>query len=169
MPTGQTSIIEQLRDMQVHFSSGKDDWETPEELFQRYNAIYHFTIDAAANEVNHKCPRWWGPGGEWPDALDVAWEVELAQGHNIWLNPPYSRGVQSKFVTKAHESMTKVWEMLWPLGRGSIVCLLPARTDTRLFHDIIQPHGEEIEFLRGRVKFVGAPNSAPFPSMVVIF
>ena len=46
--------------------------------------------------------------------------------------------------------------------------LLPARTDTERFHKYILPYAE-IRFLKGRLKFVGAKDPAPFPSMLVIF
>lgn len=145
--------------LKVHFSSGKDDWETPDELFQLYDRTYHFGLDAAANETNHKCPIWFGPGGVREDALEGSW-----RGYgNIWLNPPYSRKLQAEFVKKA------VYEaMRW--GEFSVVCLLPARTDTKLFHDYIwNKIGAEVTFLRGRLKFKGAQHGAPFPSMIVVF
>ena len=60
-----------------------------------------------------------------------------------------------------------------PLERGLeanlSVFLIPARTDTRWFHDIVLPKAKEIRFIRGRLKFGEATNSAPFPSMVVVF
>lgn len=147
------------------FSTGKDDWETPDHLFQEWHADQHFVVDAAANQYNHKVDRWYGPGGEHPNALTVPWD--LSEG-NIWLNPPYSK-LQARFVVKAYqESLGKHY---------GVFCLLPARTDTRLFHEIIQPYSSAIHFLKGRVKFkAGGPlrkghtqNSAPFPSMIVIF
>jgi phage N-6-adenine-methyltransferase len=143
-------------------STGKDDWETPDALFERYNTQYHFILDAAANETNHKCPVWLGPGAPVEDAFSVEWPLHLG---NIWLNPPYSRGLQSAFVRKAVAEVLRIAD---PNKRHNVVCLLPARTDTKLFHEIIIPNGE-IEFLKGRVKFKGAPASAPFPSMIVVF
>lgn len=145
----------------VHFSSQSDLWETPDDLFRRYDRCFDFVLDAAANEVNHKCSRWFGPGGEVEDALTVDWRPILGRG-SIWLNPPYSKGSQAPFVAKAQQTVQGT------LTGHSIVCLLPARTDTKLFHDTIKPFGR-IEFLRGRVKFVGAAHGAPFPSMIVVF
>lgn len=138
-------------------STGKDDWETPDDLFERYNKRYHFILDAAADNGNHKCDRYFGPGGVVEDSLVVAWP--LNEG-NIWLNPPYSRGLQAKFVSKAFLEAE--------FSANHVVCLLPARADTKLFHEIIQPYGE-VTFLQGRVKFVGAAYPAPFPSMIVVF
>jgi phage N-6-adenine-methyltransferase len=144
------------------FSSGKDDWETPDDLFNFYNDKYEFILDAAANEVNSKCRYHLGPGGIYEDALNISWEDWLTIG-NIWLNPPYSRPLQSEFVKKAsYEAMR------W--GHGSVVTLLPARTDTKLFHDYIwNKESAELIFLKGRLKFKGAKHGAPFPSMIVIF
>lgn len=144
------------------FSTGKDNWETPDDLFEALNDQYHFVLDAAANEQNHKCPVWLGPGGIHEDALSVSWQPWLLNG-NVWLNPPYSRKLQRKFVEKA------IYEVMGqPLG--NVVCLLPARTDTALFHDLIyNKDGAEVTFLRGRLKFKGAENGAPFPSMIVVF
>jgi phage N-6-adenine-methyltransferase len=155
------------------FSSGKDDWETPDDFFELYNYLFHFSIDLAANEINHKCLRWFGPGGEVEDALSVEWDSYLLQG-NLWLNPPYSRKLQRKFVEKAADAAEDHRAYLSsPEGDGhfhsNIVCLLPARTDTKLFHEIIQPCASEIGYVKGRLKFKGAEHGAPFPSMVVIF
>lgn len=156
--------------LDVMFSTGKDDWETPDDLFQRLHHQYHFIVDAAANEVNHKVERWFGPGGEAEDALTTQWPLEEG---NIWLNPPYSRGLQSAFVRKALAEVLRVsGGMSLGARRGyafnSVVCLLPSRTDTKLFHDVILPNAD-VEFLRGRVKFKGAQQGAPFPSMIVVF
>lgn len=143
------------------FSTGKDDWETPHALFSALHAEFCFTIDLAANEQNHKVSRWIGPGGIVSDLLTYA----VRPNETCWMNPPYSR-IQSDFVRKAAT-----------VGLYSpVVALLPARTDTRMFHRYIwdealnRPRaGVELRLLRGRLKFVGAPSSAPFPSMVVVF
>lgn len=150
-----------MKGMDPLMSSGKDDWETPQELFEEWNRIYHFILDAAANEINHKCERWFGPGGEFEDALANEAEWPVHEG-NIWLNPPYSRPLQGAFVRKAADDVRD------HDYKHHVVCLLPARTDTILFHQIIKPFGE-ITFLRGRVTFEGAENGAPFPSMIVVF
>lgn len=146
------------------FSSGKDDWGTPPELFAALNAEFGFTLDVAANAENHLCDVWFGPGSPYEtDALVKSWMDEIA-----WCNPPYSRGLQHQFVEKA--AMEAAW-----FG-ATTVMLLPARTDTRSFHMHIwdaEQHkprpGVEVRFLKGRLKFVGASAGAPFPSMVVVF
>lgn len=146
----------------VMFSSGTDEWETPQAFFDALNEEFDFDLDVAATPFNKKCDAWLGPGAEDEDALVVTWAPCIC-----WCNPPYSRGLQGKFVAKAASERV--------LG-ATTVMLLPARTDTLAFHSYIydkrtwQPReGVEIRLLKGRLKFGGAANSAPFPSMVVIF
>lgn len=149
------------------FSTGKDDWRTPPDLFARLNAEFGFTLDVAASAENSLCEEWLseGPGG---GALGESWaHVQQFSTPICWCNPPYSRGLQGKFIAKA--SLERV-------NGVTTVMLLPARTDTKAFHTYIwndeehRPYrGVEVRFLKGRLRFVGAPSSAPFPSMIVIF
>lgn len=146
------------------FSTGKDDWQTPPELFAQLNAEFAFTLDGAANASNHLVEAWFGPGSPYEtDALQKSWMDEV-----VYVNPPYSRGLQGRFIEKA--AMEAEW-----FG-ATVVMLIPARTDTKAFHAHIwdaekhQPRpGVEVRFLKGRVKFVGATAGAPFPSMICIF
>ena len=148
------------------FATGKDDWATPPEVFDPLHAEFRFWLDGAAHQDNARIGFWWGPGGLAEDALTVPhWRCV---GGPIWINPPYSRGLQAKFIAKAAEEARK---------GATVVMLLPVRTDTRAFHAHIwdaethkpRPWVREIRFLKGRVRFVGAPNAAPFPSMIVVF
>ena len=147
------------------FSTGKDDWATPPEVFDPLHDEFEFTLDAAAHKDNAKCCFFYGPGSRLTDnALSLDWP----SSDRIWCNPPYSRGAQRNFIRKAMQCGAR---------GGCVVMLLPARTDTRAFHDWIwdldkhkpRPWVREVRFLKGRIKFVGAPASAPFPSMVVVF
>lgn len=148
----------------VLFSSGKDNWETPHALFAELDEEFHFELDAAADQSNHKTRRWFGPGGEREDGLVDPWPTTNV----IWFNPPYSRGLQGKFIDQA---------VACAKAGGCAVGLLPARTDTRVFHQSLwntaanRPRDwvREVRFLRGRLTFVGAASSAPFPSMIVVF
>jgi site-specific DNA-methyltransferase (adenine-specific) len=149
--------------LQIHFSTGKDNWGTPRDLFDYWHSIFHFTVDAAADASNHLLPRWYGPGGERESALDGPWAVE----ERYWLNPPYSRGAQKLFIAKAHDVAIR---------GGLVVALLPARPDTLAFHTYVWDRANAIprpnvrvHFLKGRVRFVGAAAGAPFPSMIVVF
>lgn len=136
---------------EVMFSSKTDDWSTPQDLFDRLNEEFHFDLDVCANETNHKCTLYYDRK---QDGLNMPWK-----GHVVWCNPPYGREI-GKWVHAANqEHMT---------NGTTIVMLLPARTDTKWFHDDILGWAE-IRFLRGRLKFGGCKNSAPFPSMLAIF
>ncbi len=140
----------------VVFSKASDLWGTPRALFDQYDQRYRFTVDAAADRHNHLTPVWFGPGGTHEDALTAPWQHE-----RVWLNPPYSQ--TAAFLQRAVEAV------LAPLPAELVVVLIPARTDTRYFHEIILPHATEIRFIRGRLRFGGAVNSAPFPSIVIVF
>ena len=134
------------------FSSATDNWSTPQDFFDKLNDEFHFTLDVCADENNHKCEHYYTKE---IDGLSRPWIG------TIWCNPPYGRKI-GEWVRRAHFSSH--------IGSATVVMLLPARTDTRWFHEYIynQPN-TEIRFIKGRLKFGGCKNSAPFPSMVVIF
>jgi phage N-6-adenine-methyltransferase len=149
----------------VMFSSASDEWSTPQALFSDLDLEFDFEIDVAASRVNRKCKIFFGPDHVSEanrDGLSVSWD-----GLRCFMNPPYSRGKQGMFIAKAARERL----------RGALtVALLPARTDTKAFHEWIwdaefsRPRERvEIRFIKGRLKFGGAVNSAPFPSMIVIF
>ena len=133
------------------FSSARGDWRTPREVFRQLNAEFHFTCDVAASAQNHLCDSYFD---EAVDGLGQAW-VGVC-----YCNPPYGRAV-GKWVAKAADS-TK--------DGTTTVMLLPSRTDTKWFHDIILPRASEIRFIPSRLYFDDNPNGrAPFPSMIVVF
>lgn len=143
------------------FSKASDEWSTPIDLFRALDEEFAFDLDCAATAANAKCDQWLGPGGMAEDALTFGWGADVT----CFLNPPYSKC--REFMTKAaHEA-----------GLGSIVvCLVPSRTDTRWWHECVwdrerhQPRpGVEVRFLKGRLRFGGAPAGAPFPSVVIVF
>jgi len=133
---------------ELMFSSQSSDWETPHDLFKRLDNQYHFTLDVCASKRNRKCNHYYSPK---VDALKQPW-VGVC-----WMNPPYGRQIKH-WIKKAYETS---------LDGATVVCLLPSRTDTAWFHDYCVKG--KITFLRGRLKFVGAENAAPFPSMLVEF
>lgn len=134
--------------MNIHFSSKAHDWSTPQDLFDVLNREFLFTLDAAASPENTKCPKFYSLE---QDGLAQNWE-----GERVFCNPPYGYGI-------------KDWIAKLATGGADVaVGLVPARTDTRWFHDHIY-HKAEVRFLKGRLKFGGQTNSAPFPSMVVIW
>ena len=137
-----------MGDCNVMFSSKTPEWETPQELFDSLNKIYGFKLDVCATPENAKCARYFTKE---QDGLAQKWEGVC------WMNPPYGREI-GKWVKKAYETATQ---------GGVVVCLLPARTDTAWWHDYAMKG--DITFLRGRLKFGGSKNSAPFPSATVVF
>lgn len=138
---------------EVMFSSKSDLWATPQGFFDELNAEFHFDLDVCALPENAKCERYYTPD---VDGLSQPW-----QG-NVWCNPPYGREIGS-WVRRAYLATATC-------AANVVVMLLPARTDTRWFHDYIYKNRfTEVRFVKGRLKFGESNNSAPFPSMVVIF
>ena len=135
--------------MQVHYSSLTNEWKTPKELFDELNNEFHFTLDPCCSLENRKCKKYYTIK---EDGLSKSWKDEI-----VFMNPPYGREI-GKWVQKAYEES---------LQGALVVCLIPARTDTKYWHTYIF-HKAEIRFLKGRVKFSNK-GSAPFPSAIVIF
>lgn len=135
----------------IMWSSKTGEWETPQDLFDELEEQFHFTLDVCATHENTKVTDQYFTKLE--DGLKQDW------GGNIcWMNPPYGRGID-KWIKKAYYASQK--------PGTAVVCLLPARTDTKWFHRHCAKG--TIWFLEGRLKFGGSKNSAPFPSMIVIF
>lgn len=135
--------------MEVHFSSRTDLWATPQAFFDRMNAEFNFEVDVCALPENAKCSRYFTPE---QDGLEQPWSGIC------WMNPPYGREI-GKWVQKAYESAQ---------SGATVVCLLPARTDTHWWHSWVN-QASEVRFIRGRLKFGESRNSAPFPSAVAVF
>lgn len=133
------------------FSSKSVIWETPQDFFDKLDIEFHFTLDAAALKENAKCKNYYTPE---ENGLKKEWNGI------VWCNPPYGRKETGMWVKKAYEEYMR--------GCKTIVMLLPARTDTKWFHEYIYGKAE-IRFVKGRLKFGGAKDAAPFPSMVVIW
>ena len=134
--------------MNVHFSSLTNEWATPQDFFDMLNDEFMFTLDPCATKENAKCAKFYT---QEDDGLAQSWDNEI-----VFCNPPYGREI-GKWIKKASEAVG-----------GVVVMLIPARTDTRYFHEYIYQKAE-IRFIRGRLKFGDSKNSAPFPSMVIIF
>lgn len=131
------------------FLSDRQDWATPPAMFAGWDAEFGFTLDVCALPHNTKCPRYFTPE---VDGLAQDWGREVC-----WCNPPYDD--IGAWIRKAYEAS---------LTGATVVCLVYARTDTEWFHDWVYGKAE-LRFLRGRIRFVGAKNSAPAPSMLVIY
>jgi site-specific DNA-methyltransferase (adenine-specific) len=129
-----------LQARSVHFSSSSDRWATPRAVYDALDAEFAFDFDP--------CPVDGSADGL--ASLFTEW-----RGRRVFCNPPYGPGL-GKWLERGLEAELAVF-------------LVPARTDTRWFHDIVLPKAVEIRFLKGRLTFGDAVNPAPFPSMVVIF
>lgn len=164
------------------FSSAEEKWQTPPEVFQLLDEEFRFTLDPCAQHDSAKCEKYYTPE---EDGLAQSWE-----GETVFVNPPYNkpeevckskckkkrcveRGYhitervpgQVDWVKKSYEESRK--------PGTTVVMLIPARTDTEMFHDYIYGRAE-IRFLRGRIKFINPTtkepgDAAPFPSMIVVF
>ena len=121
------------------FSSASQHWATPRDLYNVLNKEFDFNDDPCPLEPKD-------------DGLSREW------GSRTYCNPPYGREI-TKWLNKAYMESLK--------GK-LVVCLIPSRTDTRWWHEYVM-FAKEIRFLRGRLKFGNAKNSAPFPSAVVVF
>jgi phage N-6-adenine-methyltransferase len=132
------------------FSSTSGEWETPKELFDAVDAVFHFTLDVCATHENAKCARYFIKER---DGLAQEWRGVC------WMNPPYGIEI-SRWVKKAYESSLEAGAV--------VVCLFPARTDTRWWHDYVISHAAGVKFIKGRVRF-SRLGPAPFPSALVVF
>lgn len=126
-----------------------DDWKTPDDFYNELNEKYHFDFDPCPYQADF-------------DGLNIDW------GKSNFVNPPYSRKLKEAFVHKALEQKAK--------GKRSVL-LLPVSTSTKLFHEVILPNAEKIEFVKGRLKFEQKDENGNFyskgcgqhDSMIVVF
>ena len=126
------------------------DYSTPPDLFEKYDRLYHFTLDVCATPDNAKCPHYFTPE---QDGLQQPWHG------TCWMNPPYHQAEIPKWIRKAYEESQ----------RGAVVvALLPARTGSAWFHEVVLPHAQ-VTFLRGRIKFAGMTTNAMEDSMIAVF
>lgn len=133
----------------VHFSSATPEWATPQDFFDKCALEFGpFDLDPCATAQNAKCPRFFTQAD---DGLAQQWKGR------VWMNPPYGRTIGLW--------MQKAWRSAQ--AGATVVCLVPARTDTHWWHNYAIK--AEVRFIRGRLKFGGHKNSAPFPSALVIF
>lgn len=137
---GRDKVCELLN--RVVFKSESVDHATPAEVYRKLDEEFGFTFDPTP--LN---------GADSGDVLST--NFKLWTGQRVFCNPPYGPEIV-KWLRRWEEADLAVY-------------LIPARTDTRWFHDICLPFAKEIRFIKGRLKFGNAVNSAPFPSMLVIF
>ena len=152
------------RGIGIMASNKSDEWETPQDLFDKLNAEFHFTLDPCCREYNHKCKKYYTITD---DGLSKDWSGEV-----VFCNPPYGRTI-GKWVEKCFNE--------YNTNGVTIVLLIPSRTDTVWFHKYILHKASEIRFLQGRLRFVNRTfpswradgqfkvSPAPFPSMIVVY
>lgn len=132
-------------------TGGTNIWGTPQDFYDSLHAEFDFTLDPAALPENAKCERYFTPDD---DGLTQDWGTET-----VFVNPPYGDGI-GDWVRKAALSAQE---------GATVVLLIFNRSDTKYFHDWILPYASEIRFVKGRLKFGGSKQSAPAPSILVVF
>ena len=138
---------------QVMFSSKSNDWETPQHFYDKLNKEFGpFTLDPCASEETTKVSENYFTPSD--NGLFQDWG-----GQTVFMNPPYGRSI-SNWIKKAHEESQR--------PNTKVICLIPARTDTRYWHEYCMK-ADEIYLVKGRLKFGNSSNAAPFPSAVVVF
>ena len=141
--------------MSVHFSSNNQTWATPQDFYDQLNQEFNFTLDPCCSHETAKCGHYFT---EEENGLIQDWS-----DHVVFMNPPYGREIPD-WIEKAHDEYIK---------GATVVCLIPARTDTKYWHKWIFPLYYEgkvkLRFIKGRLKFGGHSNPAPFPSVVVVY
>lgn len=161
----------------VHFSSNTDNWSTPEDFFQKLDEEFGFDLDPCASHENHKCDQYFTKED---DGLSQDWS-----DHTVFMNPPYGEpenvcrpNCKKKTCKERDHCCTEYvpgiidWmkqaHTFAHAGAATVVCLVPSRTDTKWWHENVIEPGYEVRFVKGRLKFGGCKNSAPFPSAVVV-
>ena len=137
--------------MDVHYSSKTNEWSTPQDFFDELDKEFNFTLDPCATSENAKCNKYFTVED---NGLKQDWSNDV-----VFMNPPYGREIKY-WVQKAFEESLK---------GATVVCLIPARTDTTYWHNYIFGKADDIRFIKGRLKFSGSKNPAPFPSAIIIY
>lgn len=135
----------------VHFSSKTNEWTTPQDLFEKLNNIFHFTLDPCCTRETAKCSRYFTIDD---DGLSKSWHREI-----VFMNPPYGDEI-GRWMRKAYR------ESQWT--PTPVVCLIPARTDTEFWHgQVMKAH--YVHLVKGHIHFGSSEAGAPFPSAIVVF
>ncbi len=147
----------------AHLSSASDNWPTPQDFYDTLDAEFGFVLDVCASTVNHKTTRFYAldhPNPDRRDGLAQDWAKEAAAlAGPVWMNPPYGRPIGA-WMTKAFHSAQ---------AGATVVTLVPVRADTAWWHDLVLATGAEVRFVRGRLTFGDALNTAAFSSAVVVY
>jgi|SRR5215212_564678 len=143
------------------FSHESSEWQTPKLLFDSLHVEFNFQLDPCTTKDNPLGTKRFYTKED--NGLEKDWNG------NVFVNPPYNREIE-KWLIKQHN------EHVLNDKAKTIVFLLPVRSDTKWFHGFIYDNETqkfyddvEVRFIKGRLKFENAKNTAPFPSMIVIF
>lgn len=128
----------------------RDDWETPPRVFERIAERFGpFALDAAALPCNAKVAPFYTPDD---DGLILPWL------NPTFCNPPYGRALPAWLKKAIREQARGITSVL----------LLPSNTDTAWFHDLVLPYAA-LEFVRGRINFVGSPSRNTKGSIIAVY
>ena len=130
------------------FESATVEWATPDSLWKPLNDEFGFTLDVCANAENSKCARYWTKE---QNGLLHPWAGVC------WMNPPYGKELK-RWIIKAECEKSK---------GVTTVALIPARTNTNWWHDIVMKN--EVRFIRGRPMFGDSDQGLPWPMAIVVF
>ena len=142
-----------VNNLKVHFSSESNEWETPLDLYNKLNNIYKFTLDPCCTKESSKCDKYYTKED---NGIIEDWSNEV-----VFMNPPYGRQI-GLWIEKAYKESLK---------GAIVVCLIPARTDTKYWHNFIFKYAKQILFIKGRISFINGNKKAPapFPSAIIEF
>lgn len=135
------------------FTNNSNEWETPDEIFNKLDEEFNFTLDPCRTDITAKCAKFYTKE---TDGLIQDWSEET-----VFVNPPYGREIKH-WVEKSYKEFLK---------GATVVMLIPARTDTKYWHEYIFDKAE-VRFIQGRIKFLQngeAKQAAPFPSAIIVF
>lgn len=132
------------------FTSNTDEWSTPQDFYDELDKEFGFSLDPCCLPSSAKCKNFFTPE---ENGLEQDWSE-----HVVFMNPPYGAGIKA-WMAKACEE--------WKKG-ATVVCLVPARTDTQWWWRHVMDHGHEVRFVEGRLRFGGSTASAPFPSAIIV-
>lgn len=156
---GYLSLSDWIRDRcngaarsRVLLSTDHQAWNTPAPVLEALEPLGPIALDPCSNGSSIV-----GARVAWTiedDGLACSW-TETAEGGPIFVNPPFDE--LPRWISRCCLEAT---------CGAEIVALVPARVDTRWWGEALE-HGGTAALWRGRVRFLGAANTAPFPIALI--
>ena len=138
------------RDGEASAATNKQDWGTPQRLFDHLNGLFGFTVDGCAHAGNNKLPRYWT---EEQDCFNQSWK-----GEKIWFNPPFDE--KERWHKEIVKRLREEREISYPMNAPDVFMLIPLDTSTRLWQEIISsPWVHVIYAIKGKIRFVESRGS----------